>query len=790
MKVCIAEKPSVAREIANILGANTKRDGFYEGNGYAVTYTFGHLCTLLEPKDYKPHWKSWDLNNLPMLPERFDTKVTGDAGIKKQFNIVKSLFDKADVVINCGDAGTEGELIQRWVINQCNYKGKVQRLWISSLTEEAIKEGFKNLKPSEQYDNLYYAGFSRAIGDWLLGLNATRLYTVKYGGYKQVLSVGRVQTPTLAMLVNRFVEIQNFKPQPYWELQTTYRNTLFNYEDGRFLKQEDGQVLANKVKESDFEIVSVTKKKGKEYAPKLFDLTGLQVYCNNKFGFSADETLKMVQKLYEMKVVTYPRVDTTFLPNDVYPKIAGILSKLTNYSALTQPLLGSKIKKSKRVFDDKKVTDHHAIIPTGIQGNLQYNQQQVYDIITRRFIGVFYPDSDVSNTSVIGKAADVPFKTTGKEILTKGWRVAFETEESKIKKELNEQQTLPAFVKGEKGPHEPSFLEKETKPPRNFTEASLLRAMETAGKQVDDDEMRELMKENGIGRPSTRASIIETLFRRKYIERKKKLVLPTQTGIDLINLIDNELLKSAELTGRWEKRLKEIERGEFNAGTFINNMKKMVDELVYEVRANKTSKRISSNDVRSSISTSLNTGSVENSSKPQKTKNSDKSKKQVVGKTCPKCKKGQLIKGSAAFGCSEYKHNCDLKIPFEIYGKKISENQLIRLLDKGCTTNLKGFKTDAKKVDGLIRFDENFNLKLEPKATTSKMSPRAESRGQSSNKIPCPKCKKGTVLKGKAAYGCSGYKTGCDFVFTFENIKKMANGKSLTKELVLDIISK
>ncbi|MCH3883217.1 type IA DNA topoisomerase [Tenacibaculum aquimarinum] len=773
MKVCIAEKPSVAREIASILGANTKRDGFYEGNGYAVTYTFGHLCTLLEPKDYKPHWKSWDLNNLPMLPERFDTKVTGDAGIKKQFNIVKSLFEKADVVINCGDAGTEGELIQRWVINQCNYKGEVQRLWISSLTEEAIKEGFKNLKPAEQYDNLYYAGFSRAIGDWLLGLNATRLYTVKFGGFKQVLSVGRVQTPTLAMLVNRFKEIRDFKPQPYWELQTTYRNTLFNYEDGRFLKQEDGQVLANKVAESDFEIVSVTKKKGKEYAPKLFDLTGLQVYCNNKFGFSADETLKMVQKLYEMKVVTYPRVDTTFLPNDVYPKVAGILSKLTNYSKLTEPLLGSKIKKSKRVFDDKKVTDHHAIIPTGIQSNLQYNQQQVYDIITKRFIGVFYPDSDVSNTSVIGKAADVPFKTTGKEIINKGWRVVFETEESKIKKELNQQLTLPSFVKGEKGTHEPSFLEKETKPPRNFTEASLLRAMETAGKQVDDDEMRELMKENGIGRPSTRASIIETLFRRKYIERKKKLVLPTQTGIDLINIIDNELLKSAELTGRWEKRLKEIERGDFNAGTFIKNMKKMVDELVYEVRSNTSKKRISA------VTSSAVEKSQKISPKTKKTKS-----KQVAGKTCPKCKKGHILKGSSAFGCSEYKNNCDLKIPFEVYGKKVSENQIIRLIDKGCTTNLKGFKTDAGKVEGLIRFDENFNLKLEQKQTITSSAVE-----NSSNKIPCPKCKKGTILKGKTAYGCSAYKTGCDFVFTFENIKKMANGQPLTKELVLKIIS-
>ena len=770
MKVCIAEKPSVAREIANILGAKTKRDGFYEGNGYAVTYTFGHLCTLLEPKDYKPHWKSWDLNNLPMLPERFDTKVTGDAGIKKQFNIVKSLFEKADVVINCGDAGTEGELIQRWVINQCNYKGKVQRLWISSLTEEAIKDGFNKLESSEKYDNLYYAGYSRAIGDWLLGLNATRLYTVKYGGYKQVLSVGRVQTPTLAMLVNRYFEIQNFKPKPYWELQTTYRNTLFNYEDGRFFKKEDGQVLADKVAQSNFEIISVTKKKGKEYAPKLFDLTGLQVYCNNKFGFSADETLKIVQKLYEMKVVTYPRVDTTFLPNDLYPKIHGILSKLTNYSKFTQPLLGNKIKKTKRVFDDKKVTDHHAIIPTGIQGNLQYNQQQVYDIITKRFIAVFYPDSDVSNTSVIGKAAEVSFKTTGKEIINKGWRFVFETEANKINKELNKQATLPSFVKGEKGTHEPSFLEKETKPPRNFTEASLLRAMETAGKQVDDDEMRELMKENGIGRPSTRASIIETLFRRKYIERKKKLVVPTQTGIDLIHIIDNELLKSAELTGRWEKRLKEIERGEFNAGTFIKNMKKMVDELVYEVRSNKKTKRLSS---------------VKNETKiPEKRKNTKK-KKEVASKTCPKCKKGKLLKGSSAYGCSEYKNNCSFTIPFKYLDKEIFENQIIRLLDKGCTTNLKGFKVDEKSTEGLIRFDDEFNLKFEPKKSVVKNS---ENKTKSAA-IYCPKCKKGTILKGQNAYGCSNHKNGCNFIYPFSKIREIANGKKLTRSLFLEILN-
>ncbi|MFD2567510.1 type IA DNA topoisomerase [Pseudotenacibaculum haliotis] len=768
MKVCIAEKPSVAREIASILGANTKRDGYFEGNGYAVTYTFGHLCTLLEPKDYKPHWKSWDLNNLPMLPERFNTKVSDDSGVQKQFNIIKSLFEKAEVIINCGDAGQEGELIQRWVINQAGYQGEVKRLWISSLTEEAIKEGFDNLYSSEKYDNLYYAGYSRAISDWLLGLNATRLYTVKFGGYKQVLSIGRVQTPTLAMLVNRYKEIQNFKPVPYWELQTTYRDTLFAYEEGRFTKKEEGEALAEKIKTADFEITKVTKKKGKDYAPKLFDLTGLQVYCNNKFGFSADETLKIVQRLYEMKVVTYPRVDTTFLPNDLYPKVPGILSKLSKYGELTTPLLGKKIRKSKKVFDDKKVTDHHAIIPTGIEANLQADQHKVYDIITRRFIAVFYEDSDVSNTTVLGKAADVPFKTTGKEILTQGWRVVFATEESQTKKTVTQQMVLPSFTEGEKGPHEPSFLEKETKPPRNYTEASLLRAMETAGKQVDDDEMRELMKENGIGRPSTRASIIETLFKRKYIERKKKLILPTQTGIQLIDIIDNELLKSAELTGRWEKRLKEIERGEFNAGTFIKNMKRMVDELVYEVRSNKTRTRISH------ASTPVSTSTKE---KPQK----KKTKKEVTGKACPKCKNGQLLKGNSAYGCSNYKSGCVLKIPFKIHGKKISETQIIRLLDKGSTTNLKGFKTDAGTLEGLLRFDEEFNIKLEPKA-----SAQAPSNEET---IPCPKCKKGTVLKGKTAYGCSEYKAGCDFVFSFSDIKKIANGKPLTKELVLEIIS-
>jgi len=758
LKVCIAEKPSVAREIASVLGATTKRDGYFEGNGYAVTFTFGHLCTLFEPNDYKPYWKSWDLNNLPMLPEKFKTKVTNDKGIQKQFNIVKSLFDKADVVINCGDAGQEGELIQRWVLDQAEYKGEVKRLWISSLTTEAIKEGFQNLKPSKDYDNLYYAGFSRAICDWLLGMNATRLYTVKHGGYKQVLSVGRVQTPTLAMLVHRFKEIENFKPQPYWELQTLYKETLFSYEDGRFFKMEDGLALANKIEVADFEIVSITKKKGKEYAPKLFDLTGLQVYCNTKFGFTAEETLKIVQKLYEQKVVTYPRVDTTFLPNDVYPKVKSILQKLTNYSRLTQTLLTKKIKKSSRVFNDKKVTDHHAIIPTGIQMKLQYNQQLVYDIIVKRFIAVFYNDCDVSNTTVVGKAADVKFKTTGKEILTKGWRVVFESHV----KEIKEKGVLPTFVKGEKGPHEPSFTEKQTKAPNQFTEASLLRAMETAGKQIDDDELRELMKENGIGRPSTRASIIETLFRRKYVQRKKKQLIPTQTGIQLIDTIKNEILKSAELTGSWEKKLKDIEKGNFNAGTFIKNMKLMVDQLVYEVRSETKAANIS-------YASQIQTTSTKKAS----------IKTTIIGQKCPKCKKGTLLKGSSAYGCSAYKEGCNFILPFRFNDKKISEKQFMRLLEKGATVTLKGFKVDNNSISGSLQFDEEFNLVLERKLTTKKAI---------TNTLVCPKCKKGTILKGNTAYGCSAFTKGCNFKVSFDVIREKANGNTLTKEFVYSIL--
>lgn len=766
MKVCIAEKPSVAREIASVVGANSKHDGYFEGNGYIVTYTFGHFCTLFEPNDYEPFWKSWSLSHLPMLPEKFKTKVVDNAGIQKQFNIVKKLFETATEVINCGDAGQEGELIQRWVIEQSGYKGEVKRLWISSLTTEAIKEGFEKLQPSSKYDNLYYAGYSRAIGDWLLGINATRLYTVKYGGYKQVLSIGRVQTPTLAMIVNRFKEIQNFQPQPYWELQTVYRETTFNYEEGKFLKKEDGEAFANQVKAHDFEVVSVEKKSGKESPPKLFDLTGLQVYCNTKFGLSADETLKIAQQLYEQKAITYPRVDTTFLPNDIYPKAAGILEKLSQYEDLTRPILGKKLKKSSKVFDDKKVTDHHAIIPTGVQASLHGNHLRVFDIIARRFIAVFYEDCSVANTVVLGKVDTVPFKTTGKVIVGKGWRVVFEA----VEKEKKEKDVLPVFIKGEKGPHEPSFLQKETSPPKHYTEATLLRAMETAGKQVDDEEMRELMKENGIGRPSTRASIIETLFKRQYIERNKKQILPTETGIQLIDIINNDLLTSAELTGQWEKQLREIEKGNYHAGAFVKNMKLMVEQLVYDV-------------IREQSRTLISPPSEIKVAEKTETSEKEKTATAVVGYACPKCKEGSLLKGKSGYGCSAYKKGCNFLLPFTFEGKKISDNQYLRLLQKGNTVNLKGFKTPTGDKEGLLRFDEQFRLIME-----EKKGARPQESNTATPVIPCPLCQKGTIIKGKTAFGCSAYKEGCGFRYTFETLREKADKRPLTKELVISIL--
>ena len=774
VKVCIAEKPSVAREIANVIGAKSRKDGYFEGNGYQVTWTFGHFCTLFPPEDYRPQWKRWDMNTLPMLPDKFETKLMNDSGVKKQFKVIKALFKKAALVINCGDAGTEGELIQRWVIKQANYKGPVERLWISSLTTEAIRAGFNDLKPANHFDRLYMAGSSRAIGDWLLGMNATRLYTLKYGGYKQVLSVGRVQTPTLAMLVDRHLEIANFEPQPYWELQTTYRNTTFNNTEGKFFKKEDGQKLLDQITGKDLTITDVEKKDGKEYAPKLFDLTGLQVYCNNKFGYSAEATLKLVQKLYEMKVVSYPRVDTTFLPDDVYPKVPGILKGLKDYAAYTQSILGAKIRKSAKVFNSKKVTDHHAIIPTGEQKQLSGQEYKVYEIIVKRFIAVFYPDCKVAKTTVKAEVETVKFTAKGKEIISEGWRVLFpkkskSTEHSDKKEE--EEKLLPTFTKGESGPHTPSFIEKVTKPPKNYTEASLLRAMETAGKQVDDDELRELMKANGIGRPSTRANIIETLFRRKYTQRRKKLVVPTEMGIQLISTIRNELLKSAELTGKWEKNLKEIENGTYSAKQFITEMKKMVDDLVTEVR--------------------METGKSKIAAAPKKVfpKSSGSSKKRTAKKTtnsktltCPKCKKGTVVKGKSSHGCTNWKAGCNLRIAFEYHNKKISDNQVKRLIQKGCTVNLKGFKINGSKVEGLLRFDDQHQVVLE-----SKKQPVPPPKQII---MPyCPKCKSGRLIKGNTAYGCSHWKKGCDFRFTFADIQDKAAGRKLTRELVMEIIA-
>jgi DNA topoisomerase-3 len=597
MIVCIAEKPSVAREIANILGAKQSHDGYIEGNGYQVTWTYGHLCTLKEPHDYTPMWKQWSLSSLPMIPPRFGIKLIDSPSIKKQFGIIEQLMQKADRIVNCGDAGQEGELIQRWVMQKARANCPVDRLWISSLTEESIREGFKQLKPQNDYQALYEAGLSRAIGDWLLGMNATRLYTLKYGKDRQVLSIGRVQTPTLALIVKRYHEIQNFKPSAYWVLSTIYRNTTFTATKGKYQSVEEGQNDLQRIIGKEFTITDISTKQGKESAPRLYDLTSLQVECNKKYSYSAEQTLQLIQSLYEKKLTTYPRVDTTYLSEDIYPKCPGILKGITSYSALTAPLLGKKLPKSKKVFDNSKVSDHHAIIPTGLEPKMQLSAQEacVYDEVCRRFIAVFYPDCIFSNTNVTGIVEDVQFKTTGKQILEPGWRVVIKPEEkAKSKKEggggddeeddnKNEERVLPMFVKGEHGPHEPTLSEKWTKPPKPYTEATLLRAMETAGKMVEDESLREAMKENGIGRPSTRAAIIETLFKRNYIKKIRKSLEPTPTGIELIGLIRNELLKSAELTGIWEKKLRQIEHQQYSAQQFINELKQMVSELVLQV---------------------------------------------------------------------------------------------------------------------------------------------------------------------------------------------------------------
>lgn len=666
MIVCIAEKPSVAKDIAKVIGANQSHDGYMEGNGYQVTWTFGHLCTLKEPHDYTTLWKPWALSRLPMIPPRFGIKLIDDKGIEKQFHIIEGLMQKADRIINCGDAGQEGELIQRWVMQKARASCPVSRLWISSLTEEAIREGFTKLKDQTEYQSLYEAGLSRAIGDWLLGMNATRLYTLKYGQNRQVLSIGRVQTPTLALIVNRYWEIQNFEPKQYWVLSTVYRNTTFTATKGKYNAMEDGQNDLDKILGKDFTVTNITTKKGKEAPPRLFDLTSLQVECNKKYGFSAEQTLQLIQGLYEKKFTTYPRVDTTYLSDDIYPKCPQILSGLKAYANLIAPLQGKKLIKSKKVFDSSKVTDHHAIIPTGVTpAGLAHDEGCVYDEVCRHFIAVFYPDCQISTTTVLGEVESIEFKATGKQILDPGWRVVIKPakssadEKGEDDKEHDDDQVLPNFVEGEHGPHEPKLAEKWTTPPKPYTEATLLRAMETAGKLVDDESLREALKENGIGRPSTRAAIIETLYKRRYIQKVRKSLEPTPTGIELIGLIHEELLKSAELTGIWEKKLREIEQHKYEAKQFLDELKQMVNSIVMEVMNDNSNRRVA-------ITPDKAKSSKSKSSKPK----SDKAKvealasDELIGQECPVCHKGHIIKGKTAYGCSEWKNGCSYRKPF------------------------------------------------------------------------------------------------------------------------------
>lgn len=729
MIVCIAEKPSVARDIADVLGAREKKDGYIEGNGYQVTWTFGHLCTLKEPHEYTPNWKSWSLGSLPMIPPRFGIKLISNPTYERQFHTIENLMQHADMIINCGDAGQEGELIQRWVMQKAGARCPVKRLWISSLTEEAIREGFAKLRDASDFQPLYEAGLSRAIGDWLLGMNATRLYTMKYGQNRQVLSIGRVQTPTLALIVNRQLEIQNFVPKQYWELKTVYRDTTFSAilrkseeelvleaekqkeaiaagkkpkkeEENRGIDpitdRERGLALLNQIKNSPFTVTDVTKKEGREAPLRLFDLTSLQVECNKKFAYSADETLKIIQSLYEKKVATYPRVDTTYLSDDIYPKCPSILKGLRDYETFTASLAGTALLKSKKVFDNSKVTDHHAIIPTGQHPqNLTDMERRVFDLIARRFIAVFYPDCKFATTTVLGEVESIEFKATGKQILEPGWRVIFGTPSAQSQEEKEEkgeeENVLPAFVKGESGPHVPDLYEKWTQPPRPYTEATLLRAMETAGKLVDNDELRDALKENGIGRPSTRAAIIETLFKRNYIRKEKKNLIATPTGVELIQIIHEELLKSAELTGIWEKKLREIEKRTYNAGQFLEELKQMVSEVVMSVLSDNSNRHITiqAPAPEKGSKASAKTEAADKPKKepkkraPRKSAAAGKKTEQAsgavaassvevpvqaddfVGQPCPICGKGTVIKGKTAYGCSEWKSGCTFRKPFE-----------------------------------------------------------------------------------------------------------------------------
>lgn len=703
MIVCIAEKPSVAKDIARILGATTSHNGYMEGNGFQVTWTFGHLCTLKEPNDYTEHWKHWSLSALPMIPPRFGIKLIDDDGIKRQFSVIERLMQAADCIVNCGDAGQEGELIQRWVMQKAQAKCPVKRLWISSMTDEAIREGFNSLKDQSEYQPLYVAGLSRAIGDWLLGMNATRLYTLKYGQNRQVLSIGRVQTPTLALIVNRQKEIDSFVPEPYWVLSTIYRDTLFTATKGKFTTKEEGEQAFVTIADKPFEVTGVSKKNGNEAPPRLFDLTSLQVECNRKFSYSAETTLYLIQSLYERKLTTYPRVDTQFLSDDIYPKCAGILTGMRGYEQYIQPLAGKKLPKSKRVFDTSKVTDHHAIIPTGVPASaLSDMERNVYDLIARRFIAVFYPDCKFATTTVLGKVEDVEFKVSGKEILEPGWRTIYAQQPTATQQQIStsqpnnpqpsssedddkqdEERTLPTFVKGESGPHTPTLTEKWTTPPKYYTEATLLRAMETAGKFVDDETLRAALKENGIGRPSSRAGIIETLFKRHYIRRERKNLIATATGIELIDIIHEELLKSCELTGIWEKKLRDIEHKKYEAADFINELKQQVTEIVYDVLRDNSNRRVTittDEDLKKakkkktaapkkaaakSTATSSTASTKNAAASPQPATSEPSADDSIIGTTCPVCGKGTIIKGKTAYGCSNWKNGCTYRVAFK-----------------------------------------------------------------------------------------------------------------------------
>lgn len=702
MIVCIAEKPSVAEDIAKIIGATQRHRvgrnaGYFEGNGYQVTWTFGHLCELKDPEQYTPYWKTWSLSALPMIPERFGIRLK--EGVEEQFGVIRELFGKAERIINCGDAGQEGELIQRWVMQKASAQCPVERLWISSMTEEAIREGFAQLRPQEEYRGLYEAGLCRAIGDWLLGMNATRLYTLKFGDRSrrgaQPLSIGRVQTPTLALIVHRQQEIERFVPEPYWVLSTVYRDTTFTArldtgeeeEEAKTAERErtenkgaakrgftdraEAEAALRAIENTPFTVTAVTKKKGSEAPPRLFDLTALQVECNRKFGYGADLTLEIVQQLYEAKYTTYPRVDTTFLPDDMYGKSKGILNGLSGlYGDLLTPLRGEKLRKSKKVFDSSKVTDHHAIIPTGVPPRaLTDVQRRVYDLIARRFIAVFYPDCRFATTTVDGEAADVPFRATGKVILDEGWRAVFRrdaTKDENTPQRADEERTLPDFTKGESGPHTPTLTAKETTPPKPFTEATLLRAMETAGRTVDNEELRDALKENGIGRPSTRAAIIQTLFRRGYIRRRNKSLEATPTGVELIGVIKEELLKSAELTGQWENKLRRIEHHDYSAQQFIAELKQMVCELVDTVLRDANPRRVTAS-ASAELPARLTAKKGESTTATATAPPNEKPKRKVIraGSPCPQCGEGKVLKGKTAYGCSRWKEGCTWRKPFK-----------------------------------------------------------------------------------------------------------------------------